>query len=257
MLIDSHAHLDFDKFDEDRDEVLARAQRAGVDHIISIGTHLASIDRAIQLAAQYPTMISASAGFHPLYLEDDHPTGWESLYQYAQRDEVCGIGETGLDYYYHKDVEQQTKQKVSFRKHLQLAQKVNKAIIVHIRDAFDDAFQITQEEGLGAGGVVHCFTGGIDECKRALDLGYYISLSGVVTFKNAKALRTAVPYIPTDRFLLETDAPFLAPVPHRSKRNEPAFVIETAKVVADLMQVSLSDLCQMSVENTKRLFSIS
>ena len=287
-LIDSHAHLDFDQFDQDRDAVMKRAREAGVQRIITIGTRIGSSRRAIELAQKHPDFLTASAGFHPLAigapdelddpdvnevvlqqhsLQDVHlrcllDTGkstrqWEELERLAHSPEVCAIGETGLDYYYTKDQKLLAQQRASFRRHLKLSSKLNKPIVVHIRDAFDDAFRITEEEGLNAGGVVHCFTGGIDECQRALKLGYFISLSGIVTFKSARALRRAVPTIPIDRILLETDSPYLAPTPHRGSRNEPAFVKHTAEVVAELMELPLNVVCEAATRNTYELFNLS
>ncbi len=253
--IDSHAHLDFDRFDHDRKEVIQRAQARGVEKIISIGTHIASSQRAIALAEEHPDFIFASAGFHPLYMDDEHEEGWQQLSQLLRHPQVVAVGETGLDYYYDKTEPEQQRQ--SFRKHLQLAKEFAKPIIIHIRDAFDDAYRIIEEEGVPAGGVVHCFTGGIPECQKALELGLYISISGIATFKSAKALRAAVAIIPKDRLLLETDSPFLAPTPHRGSRNEPSFVVDTAQCVAELQNISLSELAKTSYDNTLRLFKLN
>lgn len=267
MMIDSHAHLDFDRFDEDREELLQRARDLGVERVITIGTRVESSENALALAERYPYMISASVGFHPLYLMDDHDEGWKRLEELAHHKRCCAIGETGLDYFYTahdehglRDVDQKSeleaRQRASFVKHLELSARLNKPIIVHIRDAFDDAYTLTQTHGLKAGGVVHCFTGGPEECERALALGYHISLSGVITFKNAKALQSAVPLIPLDRLLIETDAPFLAPVPKRGARNEPAFVKYTAEKVAELMGLSFETICEVTTHNAKSLFSL-
>ena len=255
MFIDSHAHLDFDRFDEDREKVISRAQEVGVERVISIGTRLDSTRAAISLAQAYPAYLSASAGFHPLSLEDDTEEGWSALNILAEAPEVVAIGETGLDYYY--DPSQGERQRLSFRKHLALSQKLNKPIIVHIRDAFNDVFELTAEEGIPAGGVVHCFTGGVEECERALALGYHISLSGIVTFKNAKKLQEAVSMIPLDRLLLETDSPYLAPTPHRGRRNEPAYVVHTAEMVASLRGEPLEVIASAATENTYRLFNLT
>lgn len=267
-MIDSHAHLDFDRFDEDREALLTRAQEAGVERVISIGTRVESSERALALAERYPDMISASVGFHPLYLKDDHEEGWARLETLARHPRCCAIGETGLDYYYsaqgdegtERDAEEraevEARQRRSFTRHLELSARLQKPIIVHIRDAFEDAYQLTARHGLMAGGVVHCFTGGPEECERALALGYHISLSGVVTFKGAKALQQAVPLIPLDRVLIETDAPFLAPVPRRGERNEPAFVRYTAERVAALMGLPFEALCEAATRNTKALFAL-
>ena len=253
--IDSHAHLDFDRFDQDRIEVIERARERGVQKIISIGTHIASTKRAINLAQTYPDYIYASAGFHPLYMNDDHQEGWIALEELIQDQAVVAVGETGLDYYYDKTPPEQ--QRDSFRRHLQLANQYKKPIIIHIRDAFEDAYRLISEEGVEAGGVVHCFTGGVEECKQALELGLYISISGISTFKSAKSLREAVKLIPSTRLLLETDAPFLAPHPHRGERNEPSFVVDTATCVAELRKVSLAQLAEETYTNTLRLFSIA
>ena len=253
--IDSHAHLDFDRFDDDRIDVIERAQARGVTKVISIGTRIDSTKKAIELAESYPNFIYASAGFHPLYMGDDHEEGWRQLEDLLCDPRVVGVGETGLDYYYDSTPPQQ--QRDSFRRHLQLSSRFNKPIIIHIRDAFDDAFKIIDEEGLGAGGVVHCFTGGPEECQAALDRGLYISLSGIVTFKSAKGLRAATPLIPDDRLLIETDSPFLAPTPHRGERNEPSFVVDTAVCVAALRGQSLERLSHLTIQNTTNLFSLN
>ena len=251
--IDSHAHLDFDRFDDDRPDVIERAIARGVKQVISIGTRLDSIERAVELSRRYPGVIFASAGFHPLYLNDDHEEGWEALEKWIKSPEVVGVGETGLDYYY--DHTPHAQQRESFRRHIHLSQRYQKPMIIHIRDAFDDAFQILEEEG-GAKGVVHCFTGGPQECTRALELGLSISVSGVATFKNARPLRSAIPMIPEDRLLIETDSPFLAPHPHRGHRNEPSFVVDTAQCIAELRGISLGHLAEMTTANTRSLFKL-
>ena len=252
-LIDSHAHLDFDRFDDDRSDVIDRARRAGVYAILSIGTDIASSQRAVDLAGQND-MLYASAGIHPHQADDFQDDEWATLRGMWTMPQVKGIGETGLDYYY--DYSDRDRQCLLFEQHLQAAYEFKLPVIIHIRDAFDDAFRLIKDVGIPAGGVVHCFTGGPDECARALDLGLHISLSGIVTFKNAKALRAAVPTIPIDRLLVETDSPFLAPVPYRGKRNEPAFVRETAMEVAALREVSFEVLAEATCKNTHELFNL-
>ena len=258
QLFDSHAHLTFDKFSTDLDDVLQRALDNGVTRILTIGTQPESSRDALYLAQQKPEQLRASVGIHPLYVDSVKESvqhAWKIIEALAQQDHCVGIGETGLDYYYAKDPEIQALQRQLFRLHLKLAITLNKPVIVHIRDAFEDAFQITSECGIPAGGVVHCFTGGIDECKRALELGYHISLSGVVTFKNAQNLKAAVPEIPLHRLLLETDAPFLAPTPYRGTRNEPSYVVETARAVAAILERPVEAIAQQAQENTCRLFN--
>lgn len=251
--IDSHAHLDFDRFDDDRDQVISRALARGVSRMISIGTRLESIRRAIDLAERYPDIIYATAGFHPLYLKDDHAEGWADLEELLMHPRVVGVGETGLDYYYEST--EPAQQRASFKKHIHLSQQLNKPLIIHIRDAFDDALSMIEEAG-GTKGIVHCFTGGPEECQRALDLGLFISISGIATFKSAQELREAIPLIPKDRLLIETDSPFLAPHPHRGMRNEPSFVVDTAHCVAELRGETLEELAELTIRNTLEIFSL-
>ena len=252
-LIDSHAHLTFDPFDNDRDEVLRRSREKGVETIITIGTELRSSRAAVALSERYE-MVFASAGVHPHAVDDFDDADWAQLAALWAHPRVCAVGETGLDYYY--DYGDRARQRLLFRRHLEAAGQVGLQVVVHIRDAFDDAFDLMAQVGLPCGGVVHCFTGGPAECERALSLGMYISLSGIVTFKSAKSLRSAVPLIPSERLLVETDAPYLAPVPNRGKRNEPANVVYTARAVAELRGVAYEALCRTTRANTIRLFGL-
>lgn len=253
-IIDSHAHLDFDRFDADRGAVVARADAANVDTIITIGTDLASSRRALDLAKTYPN-IYCSAGVHPHQVDAFADADWPALVALFDDPKVRAVGETGLDYYY--DYGDRDRQRLMFRRHLELCGAVGRPVVVHIRDAFDDAYAIVEDVGLPAGGVVHCFTGGPDECARALDLGFHISLSGICTFKSAKALRRAVAQIPIDKLLIETDSPFLAPTPHRGKRNEPAFVVHTAHEVAKLRDEPVSTICEATRQTTIDLFGLT
>lgn len=252
-IIDSHAHLDFDRFDADRAEVIARAAAANVDTLITIGTDLSSSRRALALAQAWPAIYS-SAGVHPHQVDAFADADWPALVALFDDAKVRGVGETGLDYYYdHGD---RARQRDMFARHLRLSEEVARPVVVHIRDAFDDAWRIVEDEGLPAGGVVHCFTGGPAECARAVELGFYISLSGICTFKSAKALRAAVAEVPLERLLIETDSPFLAPTPHRGKRNEPAFVVHTAHEVARLRDAPVEAICAATRRNTQRLFGL-
>ncbi|MGB0646946.1 MAG: TatD family hydrolase [Bradymonadia bacterium] len=252
MLIDSHAHLHFDRFDEDRDEVIARAHDRGVNQIVTIGTHRESSQAAIELAERHES-IYATAGVHPLAVEKFQSEDWQSFESMWTHPDVVAIGETGLDYYYTPETADQQRQ--LFERHLSAGQQFNLPVVVHIRDAFEDAFELLEAHLGDAGGIVHCFTGGPEECARALELGMYISLSGIATFKNAKALRDAIPMVPQDRLLVETDSPYLAPIPHRGKRCEPGFVYDTAKVVAALRGDDFETLCAYTVENTRKIFA--
>ena len=270
-LIDSHAHLDFDKYDADRSAVLARAAAAGVDTLLTIGTDLASSRRALALAtaADEGVRIFASAGVHPHQADAFDDAHWPDLVALFADPRVRAVGETGLDYYY--DFSDRGRQQVLFERHLRLCGEVQRPVVVHIRDgakpdaphgapeaggAFDDVWRLTRAVGLPAGGVVHCFTGGPAECEAALALGYHVSISGIATFKTAQALRSAVALIPDDRLLIETDSPFLAPIPHRGKRNEPAFVAQVAHEVARLRAQPVEHVAKVSRENAIRLFGL-
>ena len=252
MLIDSHAHLHFDRFDDDRDEVITRAHDRGVKQIVTIGTHRESSQAAIELAEKHAS-IYATAGVHPLAVEKFQSEDWQSFESMWIHPDVVAIGETGLDYYYTPETAEQQRQ--LFERHLSAGRQFNLPVVVHIRDAFDDAFELLEANLGDAGGIVHCFTGGVKECTRALELGMYISLSGIATFKNAQALRQAIPMIPKDRLLVETDSPYLAPTPHRGKRCEPGFVYDTARAVAELRGEAFETLCAYTVENTRTIFA--
>ena len=199
-------------------------------------------------------MIYSSAGIHPHQADDFQDDDWSILESMWDCDEVVGIGETGLDYFY--DYSDRDRQKSLFKRHLEAAVARKMPVIIHIRDAFDDAFELMASTQGHLRGIVHCFTGGVVECQRALDLGMHISLSGIVTFRNAHALREAVSMIPSDRLLIETDSPFLAPIPHRGQRNEPAFVVDTAREVARLRAMKLEELAVLTRRNTQRIFGL-
>lgn len=254
-LIDSHAHLHFDRFDEDYDDVLARAASAGIDAIVTIGTDLHNSQRARDLAhARGDVEIFAAAGVHPHEVDRFADEDWPALSALWRDPRVIAVGETGLDDYY--DYGEPARQRVLFRRHLEASAAVALPVVIHVRDAFDDAFAIIEETGVPSGGVLHCFTGGPAESERALALGLHISIAGIVTFRTATALREAVAMIPDDRLLIETDAPFLSPVPHRGRRNEPSHVVHTARAVAELRGLDYPDLCASTHANTVRLFGL-
>jgi len=254
MLIDSHAHLDFASFDADREAVLARARDAGVEAVLTLGTSLASSQLACALAASEPHVFAA-AGVHPHdaagYAPQEQRAQLEQLWA---RDAVVAVGETGLDYHY--DHSPRARQREVFAEMLRASAEVGLPIVIHLREAFDDGFALIEEVGLPAGGVLHCFTGGPRECERALALGLHISFAGIVTFPAATSLREAARLVPADRLLVETDAPFLAPVPERGRRNEPAFVVHTARKLASVRQLSFAELAQQTRRNTVELFSL-
>lgn len=254
MLVDSHCHLDFKDFDADREAVLGRAKQAGVDLMVTISTKVTEADKIIALAESSDALV-CSVGIHPHEAGREPETSAERLVDLAQHEKVVGIGETGLDYFYEHSP--RDAQKRNFRAHIEACRISQLPLIVHARDADEDTADIIEEEmGKGAyPGLIHCFTAGPDLAKRALDIGFYISISGIATFKNATDLRDTIKMVPLDRLLIETDAPFLAPVPHRGKRNEPSFVADTAAMLADLKGVTHDELATATTDNFFRLFT--
>ena len=254
MLVDSHCHLDFDVFDEDRQETIQRARNAGVATMVTICTRVTRFDE-IRAIAESDENIWCSVGIHPHQAEEEPVISVDDLVSRAAHPKVIGIGETGLDYYY--DNSPRELQETSFRTHIAASRETGLPLIVHTRDADDDMADILEDEmGKGAfPGVLHCFSSGRNLAERALDIGFYISLSGIVTFKNAQDLRNIAKDVPVDRILVETDSPFLAPIPNRGKRNEPSFVVDTAAKVAELQDVDKDALSIASTENFFRLFN--
>ena len=254
MLVDSHCHLDFKDFDADRDDVLARAKAAGVDLMVTISTKITEAEKIIALAETSDALV-CSVGIHPHEAGREPKTDAAQLVALAEHEKVVGIGETGLDYFYEhspRDAQQR-----NFRAHIEACRESRLPLIVHARDADEDTADILEDE-MGKGdypGLIHCFTAGPDLARRALDIGFYISISGIATFKNATELRETIQSIPLERLLVETDAPFLAPVPHRGKRNEPSFVADTAAILADLKGVSTEELARITSDNFFTLFS--
>lgn len=254
MLVDSHCHLDFDVFDEDRQETIQRARNAGVATMVTICTRVTRFDE-IRAIAESDENIWCSVGIHPHQAEEEPVISVDDLVSRATHPKVIGIGETGLDYYY--DNSPRELQETSFRTHIAASRETGLPLIVHTRDADDDMADILEDE-MGKGvfpGVLHCFSSGRQLAERALDIGFYISLSGIVTFKNAQDLRNIAKDVPVDRILVETDSPFLAPIPNRGKRNEPSFVVDTAAKVAELKDVDKDTLSLASTENFFRLFN--
>jgi len=254
MLIDSHCHLDFPELTAELDEVIARATRAGIGLMITIGTKLTEFDRVRAIAERYD-QVYCSVGIHPHEAGKEPEADAERLARLAEHPKVVAVGETGLDYFYdHGPREAQAR---SFRAHIGAARLTGLPVIVHTRDADDDtAAMLSEEMEKGAyPGLIHCFTSSQQLAEKAIDLGLYISLSGIVTFKTAESLRQTAAWVPQERLLVETDAPYLAPIPMRGKRNEPAFVVHTAARVAELRGVSASDLAATTTANVRRLFT--
>ena len=254
MFVDSHCHLNYKGLVEEQQAVLARARAAGVDAMLNISTRASEWDAVIGVAEREAD-VWASVGIHP-HEADEHPdVQTATLVERAAHPRVVGIGESGLDYYYdHSDRE---RQRASFRAHLAAARDTGLPIIVHTRDAEEDTAEILADE-MGKGvypGVIHCFTASADFARKALDLGLYISISGIVTFKNARDLQETARELPADRLLIETDSPFLAPVPHRGRPCEPAFVADTARFLAELRGEPVEQLADRTSANFRRLFS--
>ena len=254
MLIDSHCHLEYKGLVEDQQGVLARAREAGVGAFLNISTRQSEWDQVVGTANR-ESDVFASVGIHPHEADKHEDLGREALFNATENARVIAIGETGLDYFYeHSDRATQAR---LFRMHIDVARETGLPVIIHTRDAEDDTFEILQDEmGKGAfPALIHCFTASADFGRKVLDLGLTISLSGIVTFKNAKELQEAAKQVPDDRLLVETDSPFLAPVPNRGKTCEPAFVADTARFVAELRGTEESRLADVTTANFKRLFS--
>ncbi len=254
MLVDSHCHLDYLARDGDLEAVIGRAREAGVGAMITICTKLSEFETVRAIAARHDG-IWCSLGVHPHEAEEEGQRTAKRLVELAAHDEVVGIGETGLDYFYEHSPREAQRQ--SFRAHIAAARGTGLPLIVHARDADEDTIAILKEEHAKGpfGGVIHCFTAGPDLARAALDIGFYISAAGILTFKKAEALRDVLQEVPLDRLLIETDAPYLAPVPMRGKRNEPAFVAHTAAALAKLKAVSMDEIARATSDNAFRLFA--
>jgi TatD DNase family protein len=250
-LVDSHCHLNFEPLISDLALVLQRARDNGVGQMLCVSVNLETFPEILALARTHAG-IYASVGVHPNERTAREPDTKE-LVDLSADPRVLALGETGLDYY--RSNSDMSWQQERFRHHIRAARRARKPLIIHMRQASEDTLHIMQEEEAGeAGGVMHCFTEDWNVARRALDLGFYISFSGIVTFANAVALRDVARQIPDDRLLLETDAPYLAPVPHRGKTNEPAFVRDVAANLAEVRRVSLEQLADMTTGNFRRLF---
>lgn len=253
MFVDSHCHLNYAKLVERQDEVLAAARAAGVTTMLNISTRAAEWDEVLATAEREPD-VWASVGIHPHDADTHEDIETALLVERAAHPRVIGIGETGLDYFYDKS--DRDRQRASFRRHIAASRETGLPLIVHTRSAEEDTTEIMREEmGKGAfPAVIHCFTGSSQLAQDMLNLGFYISLSGIVTFKNAQELRETAHQIPRDRLLIETDSPFLAPIPHRGKPCEPAFVTDTARFLASELDWEIGDLAKQTSDNFFKLF---
>lgn len=254
MLFDTHMHLNATQFEEDREEVIKRAFDAGVTQMVVVGFDRETIPLAIEIAEQYET-IYAAVGWHPVDAIDmtDEDLAW--IEELSAHPKVVAIGEMGLDY--HWDKSPKDVQKEIFRKQIRLAKKVNMPIIIHNREATEDVIAILQEENAEEiGGIMHCYNDSVDYVQACLDMNFYISLGGPVTFKNATDPKEVAVEVPLDRLLVETDAPFLAPHPNRGKRNEPSYVTLVAEKIAELRGISVEEVGEITTENARRFFQI-
>ncbi|WP_449538318.1 TatD family hydrolase [Ferdinandcohnia sp. Marseille-Q9671] len=254
MLIDTHAHLNAIQYQDDLEEVIERAQKEGVTTIVVVGFDRETITRAIELAEQYE-FIYATVGWHPVDAIDMTDEDLQWIEELCSHPKVVALGEMGLDY--HWDKSPKDIQKEVFRKQIALAKKVKLPIIIHNREATADIIEILEEENAReVGGIMHCFTGSVEVAKQCMDMNFYISFGGPVTFKNAKKPKEVAVEIPLDRLLIETDCPYLTPHPFRGKRNEPSYVKYVAEQLAELKGVSFEEIAQKTTDNAKRFFGI-
>lgn len=255
MLFDTHAHLNAEQYNEDLEQVIERAKSEKVEKIVVVGFDRPTITRAMELIEEYD-FIYAAIGWHPVDAIDmtDEDLAW--IKDLSQHEKVVAIGEMGLDYYWDKSPKD--VQKEVFRRQIALAKEVNLPIVIHNRDATEDVVTILKEEGAAeVGGIMHCFTGSLETAKACMEMNFYISFGGPVTFKNAKKPKEVVKEIPSDRLLIETDCPYLTPVPFRGKRNEPSYVKYIAEQIAELREISFEELAEMTTKNAKKVFRIN
>lgn len=254
MVTDSHAHLDMPEYDQDRDEVLKRAFQGGVQRIITIGIDLASSLKALELAGKYDFIFS-TVGYHPHNAKEVDPNVLDRLSQLAREPKVVAWGEIGLDFFRrHSSPE---RQRAAFHEQLDLARLLDLPVIIHSRDANEEIVQdLRKRKNHNQNGVVHCFSGDYRTAVELVDMGFYISIPGTVTYKNASVVQDVAARLPLDHLLVETDAPYLTPVPHRGKRNEPLFVTHTVRKIAELRHLDFEEVAARTSENAKRLFRL-
>ena len=282
MLIDTHAHLDFPEFAEDLDHVLLRAKEVGVERIITIGTTLQSSRKAIQLAERY-SQIYASVGIHPNCASQEREDFLSELEEMAKHPKVVAIGETGLDYHrlpskqedaevsqatfgaatfstmqaeIHDEAEK-AAQSTAFEQHLELAAAAGKSVVIHQRNAWEDTIEVLRKYSTRVRAVIHCFDARLAQAQEVVDLGHFVSFAGIVTFENESEVREAAKSVPIERIMVETDAPYFAPAPNRTKRCEPAFLRETAAFIANLRSMSLAAFAAQSTQNAQGFFGLN
>ncbi|MFZ5752851.1 MAG: TatD family hydrolase [Bacillota bacterium] len=254
MLFDTHAHLDDKQFAQDREEVIQRAKDGGVELIVNVGYNLASAKRTLALVEKYD-FIYGSVGLHPHDAKDGDDRTLAELKRMAQHPKIVALGEMGLDYYWNHSPHE--VQKEVFRKQIALAKELKLPIIIHDRDAHQDILNIVKEEGAKeVGGIFHCYSGSWPMAREVMKLGFYISLAGPVTFHNAQKPKEVVKEVPLDYLLIETDCPYLAPVPYRGRRNEPLYVAKVAEMIAEVKGIPVEKVAEATKENGKRVFRI-
>jgi TatD DNase family protein len=254
MLVDSHCHLDFPDFSAELDAVVTRARTAGIGRIVTISTRVKKLPQVLAIAEKFPDVF-CSVGTHPHNAHEELDVDTSAIVTLSRHPKIVAIGEAGLDYHY--DNSPRAAQAQGFRQHIAAARETRLPLVIHSRDCDADMMTILREEsGKGAfPAVLHCFTGSRDLALAAIDLGHYVSFTGILTFKRSEDLRAIAAALPADRILVETDAPYLAPLPFRGKRNEPAYVVETAKVLADVRGAPVDEIARQTTENFFRLFN--
>jgi TatD DNase family protein len=254
MLIDSHAHLDMEQFDTDRDEVIQRALSANVKQVVTVGIDVSSSLKAVSLTQNYPSVFAA-VGIHPHNADVTDKKDLKQIETICTEKKVVAIGEIGLDFY--RNLSSRYNQRTRFKQQLDIAMRCNLPVVVHDREAHEEVWEILSSfKGDGLQGVIHCFSGDIDLAEACIEMGYFISIPGTVTFPNASMIHEVVAKIPLDTMLLETDSPFLSPIPYRGKRNEPSRVINTAQKVADIKGMALEVVATQTSNNARRLFAL-
>jgi TatD DNase family protein len=254
MLVDSHCHLDFPDFADELDAIVARAEAAGIGRMVTISTRVRQHDALLAITQRFPN-VYCSVGTHPHHADEEDGIAAEELIELTQHPKVVALGEAGLDYFY--DNGSPEAQERGFRAHIAAARATGLPLVIHTRDADDDCGRILEDE-MAKGSfraVLHCYTGGRELAMKAIGLGLSISFTGILTFKKSQALRDLAAELPADRIMVETDAPYLAPGKYRGKRNEPSYVVETAKVLAETRGVSVDEIARQTTENFFRLFS--
>lgn len=254
--IDTHCHLNDEKFSADLLEVIERAKNCGVEKIINFGANLKDSAEAVELAKKYPE-IFAGVGVHPEDIEGfDENNSCEKIFELAKKEKIVAIGEIGLDYYWEKNLELREQQQKIFIRQLDIARQLNLPVCIHEREAHGDALKILKSDGRGLRGVLHCYSGSLEMAREVWKMGWLIGIDGPLTFKNSAKLPEVVKAAPREMLLIETDAPYLAPVPHRGKRNEPSYLIDIAKKVAEIRDETLEEVAEYTTVNAKNLYAI-